>query len=217
MAVGGANPQTTKPTSSRRRGTIAANPIISIATNAATGRNTNPNPSRPTAAPNNNNNNTAQAQHEAAHAQHHHVRNRQNRVGKRYRDRLTAGFESLQASLGLDAGADGDALDADTDADAPVRSDSGEDDDSGEDGGGGGGGGGALVVLVTTAAAAAAAAATSTATAKQGSGRRRRRRALNKGKILDLTCVRVRELLGEWEGVRAEVEGLRRERVLQGW
>ncbi|KAH6842306.1 hypothetical protein B0I37DRAFT_435663 [Chaetomium sp. MPI-CAGE-AT-0009] len=187
MAIEGGTPQTTKPVptknnvhSSRRRGP-ATNPPSTATTNT-----TNP------TAPNNNN---AQEQHEPLpqqqqhhpnqnqhHQQQQHVRHRQNRVGKRYRDKLTAGFESLQAALGVE---DGDGLD-------------GAGTESREDG------------------------ATTTNTARGGGGAgtgagRRRRRPLNKARIIDLTCVRVRELLGEWDAVRAEVEGLRRERALLGW
>jgi hypothetical protein len=46
---------------------------------------------------------------------------------------------------------------------------------------------------------------------------RRRRRPLNKARIIDLTCERVRGLVEEWEATRAEVEAMRRERALQGW
>ncbi|KAL2193335.1 hypothetical protein P885DRAFT_81416 [Corynascus similis CBS 632.67] len=103
-----------------------------------------------------------------------HVRRRQNRVGKRYRDKLTAGFESLQATLGADdAGVPRDAFEG-------VKQE-----DSATDG--------------------------------QGRRSRTQRRALNKAKVLDLTCERVKALLQEWESLKAAQEAMQKERELERW
>ncbi|KAK4244193.1 hypothetical protein C7999DRAFT_17534 [Corynascus novoguineensis] len=103
-----------------------------------------------------------------------HVRRRQNRVGKRYRDKLTAGFESLQATLGAeDAGTPRDAFEGVKQQD----------------------------------------------TAADGQGRRSRtqRRSLNKAKVLDLTCERVKALLQEWESLKAAQEAMQKEREVERW
>lgn len=192
MAIGGipssAPAKSNYTTSSRRRGTAAAahpgHPRSSSAGTSGTTRD-GANPSRPAIAHERHEPNVQQQQpQQSPHAQRQqHSRHQQNRVGKRYRDKLTAGFESLQTALGLDElGSESDAVT------------------------GGGGGGeeaprGDGPVMMGSADGAP----------------RRRRRPLNKARIIDLTCERVRELVGEWEVTRAEMEAMRRERALQGW
>lgn len=97
-----------------------------------------------------------------------HARHLQNRVGKRYRDRLGAEFEKLQAAL-------------------CIRHDAAQDEHMH--------------------------AAVLGQKGKTGGSRR----PINKTKIVDLARERVRELLRDWEAVKAEREALLRARVIEGW
>lgn len=97
-----------------------------------------------------------------------HARHLQNRVGKRYRDRLGAEFEKLQAAL-------------------CIRHDAAQDEHMHAAGLGQKG--------------------------KTGGSRR----PINKTKIVDLARERVRELLRDWEIVKAEREALLRARAVEGW
>lgn len=132
------------------------------------------------------------------------VRGQQNGVGKRYRDKLSAVFESLQATLGVDE-----------EGRFSGRKSKGSKDGNAEEGVNGDGNGDEL------GEGEGDSSDEEEEQAEKGKGQSsragRRKRALNKAKIIDLTSDRIGDLWQEREELRLELEALAKEKEAGEW
>ncbi|KAH6613610.1 hypothetical protein B0J18DRAFT_469952 [Chaetomium sp. MPI-SDFR-AT-0129] len=133
------------------------------------------------------------------------VRGPQNGVGKRYRDKLSAVFESLQATLGVDG-----------EGRFNGRTSNGSNDGKDEEGGANGDGNGEEL-----GDGEGDSSDEEEEQAEKGKGQSvrngRRKQVLNKAKIIDLTSDRIGVLWKQREELRIGLEALAREKEASEW